>query len=501
MGAVSTRPKRAAAATGDPPSIAAGRLLALTTAAYVCARSSADPDLWGHVRFGLDILRNREVSTVDPYSFTQDAPQINHEWLGDVFQALSYQAAGTLGLVLLKAAILTAAFVVVRSVVRRAGEPAGWWLMAAAVIPLGPIAFAVRPQVWTILGIAIVCHILAPPAPRDRRLWLLPPLFALWANLHGAWILGMAVAGLWLVGRVIDTRSLKEIVRPAAAIALAFLATAINPHGWRVWLFFLSTASSARNIQEWRPVWEQHDPSFAVLWGITAVVVVATAIRRWRRLSWAAMLPIAWFAVNGLIITRVAPLFGVVAAMSLASAWETPGAVRHSIQRRSPLFVVDAMAVALVALLNLIPESRCLTMEGTWTPDLAAASAFEPPEIRGRVVLPIDWGGYAIWHWGPRLRVSIDSRIGPTRGSETVYSDETIQTQIAIWTGQPEGLRYLDRVRPEYVWLKLPAGKTTQMWLRTNGYRIDVETPASFIARRDDLPPLTPAPSMSACFP
>jgi hypothetical protein len=187
--------------------------------------------------------------------------------------------------------------------------------------------------------------------------------------------------------------------------------------------------------------------------------------------------------------------------MSLAPAWAAPGAAPSAAPRRAALWFVDALAVAVVALLNLIPESQCLTMQGTWTPDVAAASAFEPAEVRGRLVLPIDWGGYALWHWGPRLRVSIDSRIGPTRGSETVYSDKTIQTQTAIWTGEPEGLRFLDRVRPEYVWLKLPAGAPTRAWLAANGYRIDADTGASFIATRADLPPLAATRPMPSCFP
>jgi hypothetical protein len=41
----------------------------------------ADPDLWGNVRFGLDVLRDHAPSRIDHYSFTQDIPWVNHEWL------------------------------------------------------------------------------------------------------------------------------------------------------------------------------------------------------------------------------------------------------------------------------------------------------------------------------------------------------------------------------------------------------------------------------------
>jgi hypothetical protein len=493
-------PATTARGSAIPLATVAGRLLAWTSAAYVCARTNVDPDLWGHLKFGFDTLQRGHVTIFDSYSFTQDAPWIDHSWLGEVVQALSYRVAGVTGLVLLKVGVLAAVFGVIGSAVRRAEEPPRWWLLAAGAAALGPIAFSVRPQLWTILGVAIVCRAL-----QDRR-WLvwLPLLFLLWANLHGGWILGIALAALSLAGRVIDTRSLKTVLRPAAFMSVALAATLINPYGWRLWLLLLSTGGAARNIQEWRPIWEQEDASYAVLWALIAVGVVATtAIRRRTQITWAAALPVAWLAVNSLLVTRLAPFFGEVAVLNLATAWQPPAQSSTVVRRQRAwgFVMIDVLAVALVVLPNLISESRCLSIRGSWAPDLTAAAAFESTLVRGRLVLPIDWGEYAIWHWGPRLRVSIDGRLGATRRSETVYSEETIRIQSAIGNGQSEGLQYLDRVRPEYVWLKLPAGAPTQAWLRANGYQIDVDTGQSFIGRRADLPPLAVGPPMSRCFP
>src|SRR5579863_2703911 len=79
--------------------------LLLVFGAAISSRTAAD--LWGHVRFGLDILRTRQIAVVDPYSFTQDTPWINHEWLSEVQLGAAYAAAGPAGLQLLKAAILS----------------------------------------------------------------------------------------------------------------------------------------------------------------------------------------------------------------------------------------------------------------------------------------------------------------------------------------------------------------------------------------------------------
>jgi len=60
------------------PNLVLGTLVAVVLL-FAMTRTAADPDLWGHVRFGQDIVAARSISTVDPYSFTSDRPWVNHE--------------------------------------------------------------------------------------------------------------------------------------------------------------------------------------------------------------------------------------------------------------------------------------------------------------------------------------------------------------------------------------------------------------------------------------
>ena len=101
-----------------------------------------------------------------------------------------------------------------------------------------------------------------------------------------------------------------------------------------------------------------------------------------------------------------------------------------------------------------------------------------------------------MWHFGPALKVSIDGR------RETVYTPETLAEQQAIVEGKPDGLAALGRIAPDYVWLPSEATATAG-WLTANGYRMEVRTARSFIAVRQDLPPLPGrvADASSACFP
>jgi len=42
------------------------RTLAYTLSGIVACLWTADPDLWGHLRFGLDAIRDRGLASIDP---------------------------------------------------------------------------------------------------------------------------------------------------------------------------------------------------------------------------------------------------------------------------------------------------------------------------------------------------------------------------------------------------------------------------------------------------
>jgi hypothetical protein len=95
----------------------------------------------------------------------------------------------------------------------------------------------------------------------------------------------------------------------------------------------------------------------------------------------------------------------------------------------------------------------------------------------------------------PALRVSIDGR------RETVYSEAVLSGHDAMNAGTPEGIAYLRRLDPEYVWVPASFDRLRD-WLGTHGYRIDLQTQESFVAVRADQPTLTVNSSEPAgCFP
>jgi hypothetical protein len=441
--------------------------------------SRADADLWGHLRFGLDLLRDRALSSVDPYSFTQDQPWLNHEWLSELLMGIAWTAAGTPGLILLKATILTAVAVIVWQQLAGASLCARLGIFVIWAIGTIHMTSSIRPQIWTLLAIAILSRTLA----RDRLHPVrgLPWLFVVWVNCHGGWIVGLGVLGVWAVT--------DSVARPdrrrhwVLVVTASILATLVNPYGWGLWRFIAETVRVTRDIAEWGPLWGT--PVLNWLPWIVTTAAVPWAMRQ-GRLRWPHTAVLVMLAYGALRVMRIESIYVTASAILLADVIRarfpmksTPlGAFIAPRQRIVGAVLMCGLVVA--GWRSELHSVRCIDVWPASSPDSGVRAALQsaPP---GRLVTFFDWGQFALWHFGPSLKVSIDGR------RETVYSDRRLREHAAIMRGDPEGLRVLDEWRAEYVWLPNSAQRA-RAWLTAHGYRLDVETAASFVAVRDDLP-------------
>ncbi len=472
----------------------------------IAATTQTDPDLWGHTRFGIDILASRDLPSIDPYSFTQDRPWINHEWLSELQMGAAYVAAGSTGLALLKGALTGAALLLIWSALKGVDFAPRFIIFALTIMSSVPVTRTLRPQAWSLLFLTILCKVLIEQ--RDRARWWLPLLFALWANLHGGWIVGFGVLAAWTVCELLMSRRLAVLV--VAILSLA--ATLVTPYGWRLWSFLLETVRLGRDIGEWRPLFS-HPPMESVPWLVT-IATAAWLLRRPHPLRLPVAAVIAMLAFSSFRVMRIAPLFIACAVMLLSPWFRQRFPVRTAAPAGAPGLPTVAPAGAKVGDQRLVAAGlgaaaiaaavyvgtgslSCIRTEGAWIPDRDAARILAGA-APGRLVTFFDWGEYALWHFGPRLRVSMDGR------RETVYSERRLLEHDAIVRGDVGAFATLASWNAEYVWLP-SRSRATRAWLLAHGYRLDRETARSFVAVRGDLPVLTlpePGPTLgSRCFP
>ncbi|HEY6357140.1 MAG TPA: hypothetical protein VIX35_02785, partial [Vicinamibacterales bacterium] len=369
---------------------------------------------------------------------------------------------------------------------------------AGAAIGAGQIAQTLRPQLWSVVCLAILCHALIAADPKRRR-WL-PVLFLAWANLHGGWTVGLGVLALWLaVESAVDSSARR---RALILLPLCALATLGTPYGWGLWRFLAETLRVRRPaIEEWQPLWALHVDKW-IPWVAASTTVVWASTKPFAR-RWAAIGVLAMLACASFRVARIAPLFVVstviLLAPRLAGRWPArPTALLGRDPRAERALVAVAVMGACLGAVWILPTTlRCVAVTDDTSPDprVLEALSHAPP---GHLVTFFNWGEFALWHLGPRIKVSMDGR------RETVYTDERLAQHDAILFGAPDAWPILETWHADYVWL--PATSVvTKMWLAAHGYRIDAETPRSFLAVRADLPRLALSaygpPPKPLCFP
>jgi hypothetical protein len=268
-------------------------------------------DAWWHLALGQAWLREGPWLAADPLLFTAPGPPLPASWLADVALFAAHSAAGFGGLRLLHVAAVAAIFTLAWSLLRRASGSA-----AAASLATGVFAalaayrlVQLRPELLSILAaLALYRLLLEGGAPPSRgRVALTALLFALWANAHGAFLLGPLLLAAAVAGLLLAAPLRPRVARPgdrararglAAALALGSLATLLNPSGvatHRAWLAAgVETPSLLRVADEWLPLvpWRLPAPGLPpspLAWGLFWLLLVATplaaawGLRRWRR--------------------------------------------------------------------------------------------------------------------------------------------------------------------------------------------------------------------------
>jgi hypothetical protein len=415
---------------------------------YFFSINEADNDLWGHLLAGGDILARGAIPRVDPYSYTvAGQPWVNHEWLSQVVLAAVYRGGGAPALLLCKFAVATATFLAVfKSVRDRAPLPHIWGgvgLLAIAVLARG---FAIRPQIFTYGGAALTLALLDHYG-RGRRhvLWLFPVLFAVWANMHGGFVLGLAIFGAFASARVLVAagRSFAPLLAWLASAAV----TAVNPWGPSLLAYIWNETRRAHPITEWQAVWPSGGEHFAFLAMGALFVATLPFARRWRQDGWQAALALA-VGVFALRHQRHTPVFALCAAAPLAAQLQEAA---HWLAQRSAFSLgtasrrlVGAALIGLAAVqltltgLRVARDRLQIVFDPTEYPT-EAVQALRQAEASGNLAVPLDWGAYVLWFLSPRMKVSLDGRFA------TVFPEHVVEDNFDFFSGAPGWRRLLER--------------------------------------------------------
>jgi hypothetical protein len=485
-------------------------LLAAMTVGLLAPRLLGDAGIGWHIRNGEQMLRTRSITRTDPFSVTMGGqPWYAWEWLYDVGIAGIHHWLGLNGVVLFTAVIIAATFALaLRLSLRRGADLPTAVLLLALSLGVSTIHMLARPHVlswlFTVIWFQILDESDAGGRQERRRLWWLPLLMLLWVNVHGGFVVGFALLGLYLLSQTIEyfrgrdavTRvSLAGRLRELGAVsATAVAASLINPYGYRLHLHvyqYLSNRWLMNHIDEFL------SPNFH---GIAQQCFVVLLLLTIAALAWARnkpprsrLLVLLFAACSGLYASRSLPVSSLL--LTLIASPPLTQTVAEAVEDER---LTSRLRTWLVRWRSFAARSGRteLSLRGHLWPALAIALVLAVCVHQGRLgshqwmaahfdekkfpvesadfiaqhglrepIFSLDsWGGYLIYRLYPQTRVFVDDR-------HDLYGDEFLKDYLKAVRLTPDWDKLLNEKQVNWV-LAPQASALANMLLETSRWEV-----------------------------
>jgi hypothetical protein len=437
------------------PSIADGLFITLLLALSCGAlgrRLLGDADTGWHIRNGQLMLQTHAITRSDPFSSTRGGqPWYDWEWLSDLILAGIHHVLGLNGVVFFTAALVASIFaLLLHGAMRRGGTlPISITLVLLALV-VSTVHLLARPHVVSWLFALVWFDLLdsASCGKDDGRAFWLPVLMVLWVNLHGGFLLGLMLLGIYLLGGAIEYavssdnryRTARWLRRLGLVTLLSILTSLINPFGYRLYIHvyqYLSNSFLMNHISEFL------SPNFhggAGLGFIALLSITILAIAgRGRAISASQWLVVLFAVGSGLYAARNLPVAAIlltlmvapIAGKAIADAGDQPELaprIRRFWSRfnslgtrmgnlelhfRSHFWLVLAVVLGLWTCVHGGRFGSIQYIDAYFDGQrfpVKAADVMAERNVREPIFCPDSWGGYLIYRLYPQAQIVVDDR-------------------------------------------------------------------------------------------
>ncbi|HEY2328980.1 MAG TPA: hypothetical protein VGI63_04115 [Verrucomicrobiae bacterium] len=401
-------------------------------AVVLAAHHVADGDLWGKLAIGAHVWHYGTVPDHDTFAFTPVLPHyVEHEWgAGTIFFGV-LKFFGPPGLMLLKILLAVGALLAALAAGRKNG--CSWETLLLLAVPVAWVELlgyvpVIRSHAFTYCFFAVT--LLALEEIRAAKKWplfVLPPLFLVWSNIHGGFVAGLGAIGVYAAFALPARKHFKAYL---LAGALCGAVTFLNIYGLKFWPYLVPAILMKRPaITEWQPLPLWGDDifnSFRVLFFLVAAVLFF-GWRQVQKKNWPGLALLAITALLAWRSRRHAPFFGV-AALAFAGPFLQALLLNFSSRRPArvlknfkPAFTVTVLygALAVFTVLKFLPQASFDVLAPVGNVPVREADILARAQAGGNLATPFGWGCYCSWRLNPRVKISMDGRY------ETTYPEAT----------------------------------------------------------------------------
>ena len=424
------------------------------------AFNPADPDLWHRLAAGEMICRTGHFPTGDTFSYLADYHLIaDHEWGSGVIFFLVDRLAGGAGIIALKLLLMGGTLALVARAALLDRRPGALLAAFGAIVLLALLPSfqsTLRSMAFTNFFFALwVYWSRRDSLGRPVSPWLYLVTMIVWANLHGGFVLGL----VWLFALfLVDFFTGRSWRMSLLRLLLCGAATLVNPFGWGLWQStFRALFTPRAGFDEWAPVtWWPDLLAYSGYKLLVFMTAIGFGYLWWKRrgtLFSSTTILIAGAFLLSLVSGRHIPLFVIVTGAWLPSL--LPAEPRLGEILDPPLRLAYAALLAFVtifplfsALLALPGDGFSLRLPANSCP-VAAVRFLRQESFRGNLLVPFNYGSYALWHLRGHMRVSMDGRY------DLVYTPATYRRVDDFFAARASWPTLLTTPRPDAILLPI----------------------------------------------
>ena len=278
-----------------------------------------DCDTGYHIRAGEYILQTHSIPRQDIFSFHEPPPSWTaHEWLSEIIMAIVHRSFGLTGIVIFFSLIISFTYSLFFKILKDDTNIVLSIFFAALVLLSSQIHWLARPHIFSLLLMIIWYYGLDEYQYKDRNhLYFFPLIMLLWVNLHGGFLAGFILIGIYFFGNIVklitSDGSEKNIYKRKAKVLglitiISFLACLVNPFGYHILLFPFKLVSNKFIMNHVREFLSPnfHDPLLFKYFLLLMVVIFALSTVK---INLIELLLILMFTNMSLYSVRYIPLF------------------------------------------------------------------------------------------------------------------------------------------------------------------------------------------------
>jgi len=445
-----------------------------------------DPDYYWHIKTGEYIFDHKMLPRQDIFSFTMDGhPWVLHEWLFQVLLFLVFTSFGTIGIKLFSVALILTSLYFIYRITKQLSTGR---ITTAVMLILVPVlilpGLSPRPQLFTYIFFSYYIYGLLSFKyfNKVQYLYTFPLVMILWVNLHGGYIVGVALLFFFALTELLSNflkpektrRKRTALILPFGIALLSLAASSLNPDfidHWKYPFQVMSMDASINFISEWQ------SPDFHGFFGKFYLLLLftffAANIYRKDRPDLSEFFIPLFFIIEGFVAIRHIPLAVLSTVPFIAIALNNhlqislPSVLKKelinpffSTFKRSlnkdlgnkeyflNWFVLFLVSFAILMITPSLRDKAAEKINGIIP--ITATNFIVEKHIHGRVFNTYGYGGYLIYRLYPEQKIFIDGRAD-------MYGDDFLKKYKKINSGLPDWEKEFDQYDIDYVLCKRKA--------------------------------------------